>query len=127
MLLQKQLNAKKYIILLGLCVLAFVPFLRFIITSSTNMGRCIFCEISAGKQPTTVIEFEHDDFVIFKDIKPSSTYHYLAVPKRHVESLKALTKNDIGLGKINFTVPIFENFKHFASNNIPNFHQIKKI
>ncbi|XP_018789658.1 PREDICTED: histidine triad nucleotide-binding protein 3 [Bactrocera latifrons] len=97
MLPQKQLNAKKYIILLGLCVLAFLPFLRLIITGSSNMGHCIFCEISAGKQPNTVIDFENEDFVIFKDIKPSSTYHYLAVPKRHIESLKSLTKNDIGL------------------------------
>uniref|UniRef100_A0A1B0G2W6 HIT domain-containing protein n=1 Tax=Glossina morsitans morsitans TaxID=37546 RepID=A0A1B0G2W6_GLOMM len=44
---------------------------------------------------TTKFEFETDDYVIFKDIKAASDHHYLAVPKRHSESLVALTKNDI--------------------------------
>ncbi|XP_053952626.1 adenosine 5'-monophosphoramidase HINT3 [Anastrepha ludens] len=97
MSLKRQLNAKKYILLLLLGGLAFLPIIQFIKSSSSDMGHCIFCEISAGKQPNTVIEFENDEIVIFKDIKPSSKYHYLAVPKRHIENLKTLTKEDEGL------------------------------
>ncbi|XP_036337165.1 histidine triad nucleotide-binding protein 3 [Rhagoletis pomonella] len=97
MSLQKQLKSKKYTILLLFCFIGFLPFIRFINIRSANMGHCIFCEISAGKQPNTVIELENDEFVVFKDIKPSSKYHFLAVPKRHIESLKTLAKEDEGL------------------------------
>ncbi|XP_016962847.1 adenosine 5'-monophosphoramidase HINT3 [Drosophila biarmipes] len=53
---------------------------------------CIFCKISGGQEPTTVLELETDEFVIFKDIKPASQHHYLAVTKRHYTSLKDLDK-----------------------------------
>ncbi|XP_037826955.1 histidine triad nucleotide-binding protein 3-like [Lucilia sericata] len=61
------------------------------------MTRCIFCDIVAGKSPNTKLEVETDEYVIFKDIKPASTYHYLCVTKRHIESLKVMTKEDIPL------------------------------
>ncbi|XP_067644798.1 adenosine 5'-monophosphoramidase HINT3 [Eurosta solidaginis] len=114
MLISKQQNSKKYIILAVLCVLAFLPFIKFILTDFSNMRPCIFCEISAGRQPNTIIEVETKEFVIFKDIKPASTYHYLAVPKRHIESLKHSTKEDIGL------VDRMEQAlkSHFEKNNI---------
>ncbi|XP_013114887.1 adenosine 5'-monophosphoramidase HINT3 isoform X1 [Stomoxys calcitrans] len=62
-----------------------------------EMAPCIFCEIAGGRSPNTQIEVETDEYVIFKDIKPASTHHYLAVPKRHIESLKVMTKEDIPL------------------------------
>ncbi|XP_030385975.1 histidine triad nucleotide-binding protein 3-like [Scaptodrosophila lebanonensis] len=58
---------------------------------------CIFCDISSGKVPQTKLEVETDEYVIFKDIKPASTYHYLAVPKQHYESLEVLNKSHDGL------------------------------
>lgn len=57
------------------------------------MENCIFCSIIAGHTNTT-IEVETDDYVIFEDIKPASTYHYLAVPKLHIESLQTMSTND---------------------------------
>ncbi|XP_061390408.1 adenosine 5'-monophosphoramidase HINT3 [Musca vetustissima] len=60
------------------------------------MAPCIFCQI-INHTKEAVIEVETDEYVIFKDIKPASTHHYLAVPKRHVESLKTMTKDDIPL------------------------------
>ncbi|KAH8405028.1 hypothetical protein KR222_005088 [Zaprionus bogoriensis] len=53
---------------------------------------CIFCDISAGKTDT-VLELETEEFVIFKDIRPATRYHYLIVPKQHYESLKVLDKS----------------------------------
>ncbi|XP_017114877.1 histidine triad nucleotide-binding protein 3 [Drosophila elegans] len=54
---------------------------------------CIFCNISSGQEPTSVLEVETDEFVIFKDIKPASQHHYLAVTKKHYNSLKVLDKS----------------------------------
>lgn len=63
---------------------------------------CIFCDIIAGKSPNTVIEFENENIVIFKDIKPASDFHYLAVPKKHIEDVRTLTLADKDLGKLSF-------------------------
>jgi len=60
---------------------------------------CIFCKISSGQEPTSVLEMETDEFVIFKDIKPASQHHYLAVTKTHYTSLKVLDKSHDPLGK----------------------------
>ncbi|XP_017028206.1 adenosine 5'-monophosphoramidase HINT3 [Drosophila kikkawai] len=56
-------------------------------------SNCIFCDISSGQDSGTVLETETDEFVIFKDIKPASQHHYLAVTKQHVPSLKFLDKS----------------------------------
>ncbi|KAH8297787.1 hypothetical protein KR054_010012 [Drosophila jambulina] len=55
-----------------------------------TLRNCIFCNISSGKDSGTVLETETDEYVIFKDIKPASTHHYLAVTKQHFPSLKDL-------------------------------------
>ncbi|KAM7357901.1 adenosine 5'-monophosphoramidase HINT3-like [Cochliomyia hominivorax] len=61
------------------------------------MTNCIFCDIVAGKSPNTTIEEETEEYVIFKDIKPASTNHYLCVTKKHIDSLKVMTKEDMQL------------------------------
>lgn len=65
---------------------------------SSKQKECIFCKIVKGEDPNTVIVVETENIVIFKDIRPTSTYHYLAVPKVHIENAKVLTFNDIPLG-----------------------------
>lgn len=59
-----------------------------------NLEGCIFCKIVKGESPETIIEYENDDLIVFKDIKPASDYHYLSVLKRHIESAKCLKAND---------------------------------
>ncbi|KAH8372008.1 hypothetical protein KR093_009706 [Drosophila rubida] len=72
-----------------------------------SQENCIFCNISSGKSDTT-LEFETDEFVIFKDIKPASTYHYLIVTKEHYESLKVLDKSHTKLvGRMEDTLKEF--------------------
>lgn len=67
----------------------------------TKEKMCIFCDIIAGKHPQTVIEFQNTNIVIFKDIKPASDYHYLAVPKHHYEHARTLNVNQKDLSKGN--------------------------
>uniref|UniRef100_A0A131Z375 Adenosine 5'-monophosphoramidase HINT3 n=1 Tax=Rhipicephalus appendiculatus TaxID=34631 RepID=A0A131Z375_RHIAP len=58
---------------------------------------CIFCKIAAGKEPKTTLLYQDEDYVVFSDIHPASTHHYLIVPKKHVKDTKSLTRSDIPL------------------------------
>lgn len=65
----------------------------------SSLKPCIFCDIVAGKSPETIIEFSNEHIVIFKDIRPASDHHYLAVPKNHMHNVRSLTVNDKDLSK----------------------------
>ncbi|XP_017774970.1 PREDICTED: histidine triad nucleotide-binding protein 3-like [Nicrophorus vespilloides] len=58
-----------------------------------SLENCIFCKICAKIEPADLL-YEDDDMVIFKDIKPASKYHYLAVPKNHIKTAKDLKPED---------------------------------
>jgi histidine triad (HIT) family protein len=60
------------------------------------MATCVFCEIVAGRSPATV-EYQDDEIIAFPDIYPKAPVHLLIIPKRHVESVMALTPEDAGL------------------------------
>ncbi|XP_055322194.1 adenosine 5'-monophosphoramidase HINT3-like [Sitodiplosis mosellana] len=60
----------------------------------SNTKPCIFCDIVAGKSPDTVIEFSNEHIIIFNDIRPASDYHYLAVPKNHMQNVRECTLDD---------------------------------
>ena len=60
------------------------------------MAACVFCEIVAGQNPAT-IEYEDDEVLAFRDIYPKAPVHLLVVPKRHVESVMALSPEDAPL------------------------------
>jgi len=60
------------------------------------MAACVFCEIVAGRNPTTV-EYEDDEILAFPDIYPKAPVHLLVIPKRHVESVMALSPEDAPL------------------------------
>lgn len=60
------------------------------------MAACVFCEIVAGRSPAT-IEYEDADILAFHDIYPKAPVHVLVVPKRHVESVMALSPEDAPL------------------------------
>lgn len=50
---------------------------------------CLFCKITSKQIPTTII-FEDEDLMVFPDIKPINTTHWLLVPKKHIESVKTI-------------------------------------
>jgi len=57
------------------------------------MTDCIFCRIAAGEIPSTVV-YEDDQVLSFKDLEPQAPFHALVIPKRHIESVGALTPED---------------------------------
>ena len=68
------------------------------------MEDCIFCKIVAGEIPSTKV-WEDDDFFAFKDINPVAPVHVLVIPKKHIQSIAALTPDDAdvaGLAEIRF-------------------------
>ncbi len=50
---------------------------------------CIFCKIIKGESPADFI-YRSDDFVVFRNIRPSAPVHVLIVPVEHIESVNAL-------------------------------------
>ncbi|KAL1516973.1 hypothetical protein ABEB36_000798 [Hypothenemus hampei] len=50
---------------------------------------CIFCNIVAKQSPADV-KFENEEIIIFKDISPVATHHYLSIPKNHIDNIKSL-------------------------------------
>lgn len=58
------------------------------------MGICVFCDIAAGKCPETVIEYQNEELLIFKDIYPRAKFHFLAIPRAHHESILSLNKKE---------------------------------
>ncbi|GAA5847179.1 hypothetical protein JCM9279_006124 [Rhodotorula babjevae] len=57
---------------------------------------CIFCGVTAASPGFRVVH-EDGEFVVFKDRSPGSKVHLLAVPKRHVASVKTLEVEDVGM------------------------------
>lgn len=54
---------------------------------------CLFCKIAAKEIPAT-LRHESDDLIAFDDIHPKAPTHVLVIPKRHIESVNALTESD---------------------------------
>ncbi|ENN75563.1 adenosine 5'-monophosphoramidase HINT3 [Dendroctonus ponderosae] len=57
---------------------------------------CIFCKIVA-KTAKASLKFENEEIMVFEDIKPASTHHYLAIPKEHIENVHSLQTAHLGL------------------------------
>lgn len=54
---------------------------------------CIFCKIVAGAIPANKV-YDDDQVLAFHDISPQAPVHVLVIPKRHIESLGAVTDDD---------------------------------
>ena len=57
------------------------------------MTACLFCQIVARQSPAD-IEYEDDEALAFRDIYPKAPVHLLIIPKRHIESVMALSPED---------------------------------
>lgn len=86
-------------------ILVFVLVLNYTIETEENLevkSKCLFCDIANGRQRPPELEFENDEYVIFKDKYPAAMHHYLAIPKVHYTSLKVLNTSHVGLGKTQY-------------------------
>lgn len=60
------------------------------------MADCIFCKIARKEIPSSLV-YEDETVVAFKDLEPQAPVHVLVIPKKHIESLLALTDEDKAL------------------------------
>lgn len=60
------------------------------------MAPCVFCKIINKELPANVI-YEDDEILVFPDINPKAKIHILIIPKKHIDSIAELRKEDIAL------------------------------
>lgn len=60
------------------------------------MTGCIFCQIAA-KIIESEVQFEDNEIIAFKDIRPMAPVHILIIPKKHIVSVADLEEGDIAL------------------------------
>jgi histidine triad (HIT) family protein len=60
------------------------------------MSDCLFCRIIRQEIPASIV-YEDDRLLAFNDINPQAPLHALVVPKRHIDSLNALSPEDDAL------------------------------
>lgn len=57
------------------------------------MSDCIFCKIIQGEIPSAKV-YEDERTYAFRDIAPAAPTHVLIVPKRHIDSINAMSAED---------------------------------
>ena len=69
---------------------------------------CIFCKIVKGEIPAQKV-YENNKVLAFKDINPAAPVHILIIPKKHIESILKIKKEDTEI-----LADIFESIKKIA-------------
>lgn len=60
------------------------------------MSDCLFCKIAAKEIPSVIV-YEDDKVLVFKDINPEAPVHVLIIPKQHISSAMELTDENAGI------------------------------
>lgn len=80
------------------------------------MEDCLFCKIIKGEIPSTKV-YEDEDILAFNDINPAVPIHILVIPKKHIESLAHMQKEDEAIvGKIYGVINKIAEEKGFKDN-----------
>lgn len=54
---------------------------------------CIFCKIINKEIPSTIV-YEDEEILAFKDIAPQAPVHIVVIPKKHIEKITQISKED---------------------------------
>ena len=80
------------------------------------MEDCLFCKIIKGEIPSKKV-YEDEDILAFNDINPAAPIHILVIPKKHIESLAHMQKEDEAIvGKIYGVINKIAEEKGFKDN-----------
>ncbi len=65
-----------------------------------KMEECIFCKMVKGEVPINKV-YEDEEIIAFYDINPATPIHILVIPKKHIDCVAHMDKQDESLiGKI---------------------------
>ena len=53
---------------------------------------CVFCGINRNQGPNEIL-FQTEKYLVFKDINPSAEFHFLVIPKTHIDTINNLTSS----------------------------------
>ncbi len=66
---------------------------------------CVFCQIAAGDIPSKKV-YEDEQICAFYDVNPQAPVHILVIPREHIASVDAVTKENSGIvARIFETIP----------------------
>lgn len=75
---------------------------------------CIFCDISSGKAPATIV-YEDDLVSAFHDLYPKAPIHILIVPKVHLPTIAEMEEKDEAIfGHLIWTAKKIANEKNLS-------------
>ena len=57
------------------------------------MDNCIFCKIINREIPSSIV-YEDEYCLGFRDVDPQAPFHVLFVPKKHIQDITQVTKED---------------------------------
>lgn len=57
------------------------------------MNDCIFCKIINKEIPSQIV-YEDEEILAFKDIAPKAPVHIVVIPKKHIEKITEVEKQD---------------------------------
>ncbi len=60
------------------------------------MSDCIFCKIISKKIPADIV-YEDEKVIAFNDIKPAAPVHVLVVPKKHIDCVASIDRENANL------------------------------
>jgi histidine triad (HIT) family protein len=86
---------------------------------------CIFCEIVRGKIPANIV-YESTNVLAFEDINPLTDFHYLIIPKLHIQNILDVNLESINvLGEVLYaskklaeTLGLKDGFRNIINNGI---------
>jgi histidine triad (HIT) family protein len=80
------------------------------------MEDCIFCKMIKGEIPVNKV-YEDDEILAFYDINPATPIHILVIPKKHIDCIAHMQKEDEQLiGKIYGVINKIAEEKGFKEN-----------
>ena len=55
---------------------------------------CVFCKIVNNEVPSDKI-YEDEQVLAFNDTNPQAPVHFLVIPKKHIENIREVSKDDL--------------------------------
>jgi len=76
---------------------------KLVLEKTVYNSNCVFCKIIQKQIQATIVK-ETENIIVIKDLYPKSPYHYLIMPKIHIENLCFIKDEELNflseMGKI---------------------------